>query len=381
MAFRLEIARAYFVLGELAYYDNDVVLGLGLMLGIVNLIEADGPSTELANAYAGLSLVGAYLGQVGLVELYSRLAQAAAQHVEKIETQAFVLQVISAAQLRLGHWAECEAEANQAAAIYARLGDRRRWEECLNYLAEVAAVHGEFARWADLLLEAIASARQRSDIQSALLVLVELVSVRLVLGQTAQALADIQTTFGLLKQEAHPDFERVAYARLAQVHLQQGDLPLAAQALERGLRLTDEPLPALIFAVGSTALASAALELWQARGQPATERQSLAQVLKKLCANARHDSRWIAQPLLWRLRGWEAWLSGNPPQARRLWRKSLAEAERLQISYEAALAHYEIGRGGTAEERRTHLSRAIEIFERLGAVYDLQRARAEIKAP
>jgi class 3 adenylate cyclase/tetratricopeptide (TPR) repeat protein len=379
-ATRLEIARVYFVLGELAYYDNDVVLGLSLMLGIINLMEADGPSTELANAYAGLSLVGAHLGQAGLLELYSRLAQAAAQHVGKTETQAFVLQVISAAQLRMGRWAECEAGANQAAAIYARLGDRRRWEECLNYLAEVAAVRGKFARWAELLSEAIASARQRGDIQSALLVLVELVSVRLVLGQPAQALADIQTIFNLLKQEAHPDFERLACARLAQAHLRQGDLPLATQALERGLSLTNEAPPALIFAVGSAALASAALEVWQARGQPATERQSLAQVLRKLCANARHDSRWIAQPLLWRLRGWEARLSDNPPQARRLWRKSLAEAERLQIPYETALAHYEIGQHASGDVRRRHLTHAVEIFERLGAAYDLERTQAAMDA-
>jgi tetratricopeptide (TPR) repeat protein len=378
-ATRLEIARAYFALGEVSYYDNDVVLGLGLMLSIVNLIEGDGPTQELANAYAGLSLVGAHLGQAGLLELYSDLAQAAARQVEKIEVQAFVLQVISAANLRLGRWTECEAATNQALATYARLGDRRRWEECLNYLAEIAAVRGEFTRWAEILLQATASARQRGDIQSALLSFVELVSVRLIQGQTAQAFADTQAVFGLLKQEAHPDFERLLYARLTQAHLQQGDLPSAAQALERGLRLTDQAAPGLIFAVGSTALASAALDVWQARGQPAAERQPLAQTLKKLHTDARDDSRASSRPLLWRLQGWEAWLSGNTARAQRLWRKSLAEAERLQMPYEAALAHVEIGRRATGEAQRAHWSRALEIFERLGAAYDRQRVRTVLE--
>ncbi len=381
---RLEAARAYFSLGELAYYELDVVLGLALMLGIVDLLEGDEPSPELANAYAGLSMVASHLGRAGLAEMYGRLAQATSQRLGKLETEAFVLQVKALAQQRLGRWAEAYAPATQAVALFARLGDRRRWEECMDYLGYVAALKGEFAQGLELFSEIVASARQRNDVNSALMALTDLVTLRLALGQTQKALDAIQTGFGLPEGRLDPRFEMFLCARLAQAHLRQSELQQADQALERGMRLAGEPSSTLVSAIASGALALAALELWEARGQPAAERQSLAQFVRQSNTNARGDWRPIAQPLLWRLRGWEAWLSGRPTRARQIWRKSLAVAERLKIPYEAGLAHYVLGhasRDAGGKDRRAHLQKATEIFERLGAVYDLEQARRALEEP
>ncbi len=378
---RLEAARAYFSLGELAYYENDVVLGLALMLGIVDLLEGNEPSPELANAYAGLSVVASHIGRAGLAEMYGRLAQATAGRLGRLETEAFVLQVKAVSQLRLHRWEEGYIPASEAVARFARLGDRRRWEECMMYHGYIAALKGEFAQGLELFAEIIASARQRNDANLVLQALVDLTTLQLVLGQTGEALDAIQTGFGLLEGSSDPKFEMFLCARLAQTHLRQsgdGALQRAEQALERGKRLAGEPSSTLVSAVASGTLAQAAVELWEARGRPVAERQSLAQFLRQSNTNTRGDWRPIAQPLLWRLRGWEAWLSGKPARARRTWRKSLAVAERLKILHEAGLAHYVLGQHA-GKDRQAHLQKAIEIFEKLGAVYDLAQARRALE--
>jgi tetratricopeptide (TPR) repeat protein len=353
------------------------------MLGIVDLLERDGPSPELANAYAGLSIVASHIGQAGLAEMYGRLAQTTARRLGRFETETFVLQVKALSRLRLHRWEEVYAPASEAAARFARLGDRRRWEECAEYLGYVAMLKGEWAQVLELFSEKAASARQRNDANSTLMALWYLITIQLLLGRIQEALDAIQTGFELLEHSSDPKFEMFLWARLAQAHLRQGSagaLQRAEQALERGKRLADEPSSTLISGVASCALASAALEMWKARGQPAGERQSLAQFLKKSNANARRDWRPATLPLLWRLQGWEAWLSGKPARARQLWRKSLTVAERLKIDHEAGLTHYVLGQHVTGKARQGHLQKAREIFERLGVVYDLEQARHALEA-
>jgi hypothetical protein len=169
-------------------------------------------------------------------------------------------------------------------------------------------------------------------------------------------------------------------ARLVQAYLQLGDVGKADQALKRGKRLANEPSSTLVFAAASAALASASIELWQARGQPLSECRLLAQFIQQTRKNARGDWRPVSRALLWRLQGWETWLSGKPASAPRMWRRSLAVAERLMIPYEMGLSHYVLGKyADTVRDRQMHLQKAAEIFEQLGAVVDLKQVRRIIK--
>jgi tetratricopeptide (TPR) repeat protein len=379
-ASRLEATRSYFILGELSYYENDVVLGLALMFGIVDLLERDGASPELVNAYAGLSVAAAHVGQAGLADMYSRLAQDTVQHLDKLETEAFVQLVEALVNFRLGRWSQAYAPASQAVALFERLSDRRRWEESMNYLADIAWMKGEFAHWLELISKIASSARNRNDANSSLYALGDTATVQLILGQTEEALDAIQTGLSLITQGSDPKFEMLLSARLVQAYLQLCEVNKADQALERGKRLADEPSSTLVSAAASAALASAAIELWEARDQPASERESLAQFVRQLHKNARGDWRPVAQALLWRLRGWEAWLSGKPATARRMWRKSLTVSARLKIPYETGLSHYVLGKhADTVGDRQMHLQKAAEIFEKVGAIVDLEQARRAIE--
>jgi tetratricopeptide (TPR) repeat protein len=377
---RFEAARTYFILGELSYYENDVILGLALMLGIVDLLEADAPSPELANAYAGLSVAAAHIGQASLADVYDRLAHETAEDLDKLETEAFVWLVEALVNFRLGRWSQAYAPASQAVALFERLGDQRRWEESMNYLADIAWMKGEFARWLELLTKTASSARKRNDANSSLYALGDIATAQLILGQTEEALDAIQTGFNLLAQGSDPKFEMLLSARLVQVYIRVGEVSKAEKALERGKHLANEPSSTLVSAAASAALASASIELWEARGQPPSERKSLARFIRQLHKNARGDWRPVAQALMWRLRGWEAWLSGKPASAQRMWRKSLAVAERLKIPYETGLSHYVLGKYvDSTKDRQLHLQKAAMIFEKVGAGVDLEHARRAIE--
>lgn len=72
-----------------------------------------------------------------------------------------------------------------------------------------------------------------------------------------------------------------------------------------------------------------------------------------------------------RLQGRYEWLRGNTARARRWWRRSLAEAEALQMPYEVGLTHLEMGqRLGEA----AHVKKAEGLFARIGAQRDLAEA-------
>jgi tetratricopeptide (TPR) repeat protein len=372
----LEIVKASFNIGELCYYENEWLLGLALMLQIVNLTREDEPSHELAQAYAGLALVAVHFKQAGLADLYIRLAQQTARQVGKLESRAFVQEVAALAYLRLGRLDQSESASLQAAEIFERIGDRRRWEECLSYLTEIAAARGRFTRGIEVDQQMVASARRRGDFQVMLMALEEIINFQLILCQTAEAQESIQTGLEALEQVKDDRFEILYTARLAQVYLRQSNLQLAGQTLERALRLYPDTAPALYSISALPTLASVALELWQERDQPAADRQRLLALVRKNLKEAPSDPRLNSGWLAWRLRGWEAWLSGKPLQARYAWLRSFRSAERLNLPYETGLAHKLLAQFSAGKTRQAHLLKAQEIFERLGAVYDLEQVRA-----
>src|SRR6185295_17781600 len=73
-----------------------------------------------------------------------------------------------------------------------------------------------------------------------------------------------------------------------------------------------------------------------------------------------------------------AWHTDRRRAAMTRWRRASAEAARMQMPYELARAHLEIGRHlePDSPERWRHLSDAAAIFDRLGCVSELARARA-----
>ena len=72
------------------------------------------------------------------------------------------------------------------------------------------------------------------------------------------------------------------------------------------------------------------------------------------------------------MKGKYEWLRGNRDKARRSWQSSLHEAEILGLSYDAAMAHFELG---YRFENREHLEEAAAIFSDIGAEFDAAKTR------
>ena len=98
------------------------------------------------------------------------------------------------------------------------------------------------------------------------------------------------------------------------------------------------------------------------------------------CATFRRYARAlpIARPRAWLFRGLAAHRTGRQRRAAAAWRKSLALAERMAWPYEQGRALYEIGRYTPTglPARQAPLRRAAEIFEDIGATYELVKVQA-----
>jgi hypothetical protein len=91
----------------------------------------------------------------------------------------------------------------------------------------------------------------------------------------------------------------------------------------------------------------------------------------------------MARPRALACLGWSSWLNGRAGAARRAWARAVREAERLEMPYELARAHHEIGRHLDAGERSPlgldraeHLERALAGFRAAGCSADLRRVQA-----
>ncbi len=209
-------------------------------------------------------------------------------------------------------------------------------------------------------------------------------------GQIEQAARALNTALSLYASvSASALGETAIQGTLAVLCLRQGQSQLARQAAETTARLlakTSFPFYSLID--GYTAVADVYLALWEEDLFPAsttsqTQANSPMGALARPACRALHRFARIypiGQPHAWLCQGLYDWLDGQPAQARNAWRKSLAHAERLAMPYDEGQAHYELGRHASGDERKPHLTRAAEIFERLGAAYDLERTQMAMNA-
>lgn len=218
------------------------------------------------------------------------------------------------------------------------------------------------------------------------------------LGQWAEASQIYRTCLSAARESGDPEAEAAALRRLGAIEYRKGDLPEAAKLLQEALGLLESgPLQAEVMGslgvihwkIGDLAAAAASHSAdlgisekagdlrgisralnnlgildWQAGdNQAALEKYSRALV----CAEKLADSRLVA--ILYSNMGDVHRSMGNPADAERYYGRCLALAEDLRFSWQIAEAYR-----GLAEvvpgRRRDYLSRALTIFERLGAEED-----------
>jgi class 3 adenylate cyclase/tetratricopeptide (TPR) repeat protein len=374
----LEASAAYERLTLHNYFANARVPGLSTVLHSVNLAERAGPSPELARAFALMSVVtGNLLRLDALATNYCRWAREIAQEVGDLLALASVPVATSAYDISVGNWTSAHDTLSEALGVAQLIGDQRRWGELAALLAQVLYHQGQFSRLAEWSAEMHERASHADDPQRKAHALLVEVYVLMAHGGMDAAVAQLQQATELLADRGSRADEILAYGLLARAYLRRQDEERARLAAQQAASLIAQSQPvAMHILEGYAAIAEVYLSLWAA-GDRTTKRPA-----RQACAALRRFARPFpfARPRTWLCQGQAAYLSGQRRRALAAWRKSLATAERLAMPYEQGRAHYELGQHlpATHPARPAHLSRACEIFEDIGAPYELAHAQAAL---
>ena len=379
----LEAARAYERLVEIYYFSQERPLLLNAAFHALNLSESAGPSPELARAYANMCVAAGLVPLHGLAQTYAQQALDVAERVNHLPTRARALSRTGVYGLGIGRWTQAGEALKQAIAIADDLKDERQWGESSALRAQIFYYQGEFHRSREMFAGVYARARQNGNVQFQSWGLWGQSHSLLRLGRFDEAVAALTLALEVIAELSDRGSEIVTTGLLAAAYLRQGQPQPARSAADAVVRMVAESSRRFSLAdlEGHAGAAEVFLALWESSGdQPASERQALAASAETACrATSRYARIYtIGRPRAWLLQGLYAWLSEKPRQAGQVWQNSLRAAEQLEMPYEQGRAHYEIGRHLDTRDpaRAQHLTRARDIFARIGAVDDEARAGA-----
>ena len=376
----LEAARAYERLALLNYYANAREAALSSVLHVANLAQRAGPSPELARAYGAMSVAAGVVGLHALARRYRQWAHETARQSDDFPALVFVLLTTSAYDLSVGNVSAAAAALTEGLTIAQDLGDQRRWAEVAALLAQVFYHQGELGRLATLSAEMRTMASHTDDAQrKAHALLIEAWHL-LPVGRLDAAVTGLQEAAQLLHGHGSRADEILAHGMLGLAHLRREDRERARMAADQAANLIARSKPiAVSILEGYAGVTEVYLSLWAA-GDHSARRPA-----HQACATFRRYARAlpIARPRAWLFQGLAAHLTGRQRHAAAAWQKSLALAERMALPYEQGRALYEIGRSAQADltARTALLARAAEIFEDIGAAYELVKVQAAMASP
>jgi len=379
------VCRAYERLAEAAYYgDSETVLPLYASIRILNDAEASGSAPEIARGLAG---TGALFGLVPLPRIadwYLRRALARLEQVDDLTTHEIVGIVAGFYYTGAGEWDAARGQLVTVRGIARRLGDRRRLHDALGNLGELEYLRGSLRTAADIGRELEGLARARRDRRFEAEGLAVSAYCAWQLGDMHEALRTSDELKRMVADEPDVHDElRIKYYGLAALLLHAlGEQSQAIGASEEAMRLTASLRPTYFATfLGYAGPAQVFLDLWEGgHGGRYAQAQS-AEALALLVRYAKVFP--IGRPRHATLAGRQAWLAGKHSAALDSWRRAIGLAERLNMPYEQALAHHEIGRHlpPADAQRIAHLGAARELYSRLEAAEPLARLEPESPPP
>jgi hypothetical protein len=127
--------------------------------------------------------------------------------------------------------------------------------------------------------------------------------------------------------------------------------------------MTQEPPRIFLMGEGISVLLETALAMQEAGISEV--RRHTAVLLRVMKRHVKYVPAYTLR--LWYYRGTWDWLSGRPRRALKAWKKSLELSQQMDLPYEQARAHWEIGRHLPTEnpEHHEHLEAAYELFRKL----------------
>jgi hypothetical protein len=372
-------------LNERYFFQQDGPRAIWSTLRMVNLLEPAGPSPDLARAYIIMAaLLNALPAPRWVVDDWCERALGTARRVGGTDSLSFVLVRRCVCGISQARWREVEAWAEQARALASAARDFRQYEQGCSILVNSLYHQGGFRRGVEVSHELEGSARRREAVQTSFWGPMLRGRCLVRLGRTGEAIHELEQV--LPRYESHmSSAERMHIdGALALALLHGGEWERALERAGRGWALmrSMKPVNCLVLG-GACMLTEVSLARWErARGGAGAEARELERAAGECCKLLRALARRFAfaEPCALLHEGQQAWLSGRPEAARRAWRRCVERAVELAMPYEEGRARLELGRHlpPEAPEREAHLTRARDLFQRLGTAVDLAHAEAEL---
>jgi tetratricopeptide (TPR) repeat protein len=277
----------------------------------------------------------------------------------------------------------------KAKVICEQLGDYRQWGDSVVVLAESALISGdiEYALNTQKILLEDAHRRHNPLQQGWGLFGVAANNIRL--GNEAMAIPMLEEALQILEEIPNLASSINTNGQLALAHLRLGQSEQALAYASRVIDLAYEISPTVYsMGLGFAAVAEVYFELWE-RTLHDPNRQFESDTYRALAEKAIKLLRAfqkvfpIGQPAAYYYQGWYEWLGGQTQKAILSWRKGLDAAQKFKMLYEEGLIRVKLGivvKDSTVKPTE-RFARAIQIFEKMGAVHELRSAkRAEAEA-
>ncbi len=377
----LETIRSYRGLGLILYTTSETLSLLAISLHGFNLALSVGPSPELVSAYAGMMLICRRAGLHNWAEQsYNQAYQIALEHQSSLAWLLLTGQMFNMGYLP---WEGIQHALEEAIMLSERVGNKREWGDSLATLASVLHFQGKFTAAIEITLELYTLAVRSDNIEHQARALTSQAGSLFRLGKLEESMSLLSDSSSLWNPDIQTHYLVIwNLAMMGQAHWCQGEKEEARKNAEMGLVLINQISPSTSILFDAYAnVAEVCIALWEEAilsGSDIEAKELKSNALQASQALRKYASTFpISQPRAWLYRGVCHWLQGQRRRARRAWRKSLEHADKVDMPYEKALAHYEIGQLLPVHDaqRQEHLTQAINLFTQLDAAYDLQRAQ------
>ena len=385
----IEVSRLYELMGRIYFYLQETLPIMYCALYLVNTAEKAGPSPELASSYAAMAILAGFAQLHSLADTYVKRALAIAQEINDPSNLVTVGVVTSVYQITVGKWEEIRARVEKAKAICEQLGDYRQWGDSAVVLAESALISGDVKYALDIQKVLLEDARRRRNPMQQSWALFGVAANNIRMGNVAIAIPMLEEALQLLEEIPNLGSSINTNGQLALAHLRLGQSAQALAYASRVIDLASDISPTVYsMGVGFSAVAEVYFELWERalhdphRQLEANRYKSLAEKAIKLLRAFRRVFP-IGQPPADYYQGWYEWLIGEQDKAARSWRRGLEAAQKFNMLYEEGLIRVKLGTAlrDSPIARHERFARAIQIFEKMGAVHELRiakRAEAEM---
>jgi tetratricopeptide (TPR) repeat protein len=272
-----------------------------------------------------------------------------------------------------------EADLLEAAGSHEKSKNTVGWCLCQTTLASLYNVTGDFNRAYQLFERTYQTAVAGQIPSIELVTLASLGRLDILLGQLSLATERLDKAITLISASTEPSIEISARAFRAQAYWRQGEAVDALQTVDHTIQLIKKTKASPNFSlVAFIALADLLLEALEfpARLPPETAQNTLWEKLRNLIKALNRLPANTDKSGTYRVHARLLWLEGKSAQAERLCQKALTVATAFGTPYEAALAHYELGRhlAKADAERKAHLEAAISAFRQFAFPSDLELA-------